>query len=179
MDTTGSPFGAPTGSPTAPGREPPGRVSEPDTSQDQGSLKAGDRSADTSHVTDIEISMRHLLDHVVDRVPGVLGALVSSADGHVLASRLTHVTGLDPAAIAAMSAAALGLSNRLVQLTGASPASFSHQCSTDGQVFVFGISHVAVLTVLTDRAADATQLKQVGREVGRGLERLFRGTAHV
>jgi predicted regulator of Ras-like GTPase activity (Roadblock/LC7/MglB family) len=179
METTASPFGAPTGSPTTPTGEPLARVSEPNTNQGQGFLKAEDRPADTSRMSDVEISMHHLLDHVVDRVPGVLGALVSSADGHVLASRLTHVTGLDPAAIAAMSAAVLGLSNRLVQLTGTSPASFSHQCSTDGQVFVFGISHVAVLTVLTDPTADATRIKLVGREVGRGLERLFRGTANV
>ena len=73
-----------------------------------------------------------------------------------------------------MSAAVLGLSNRLVQLMGTAPASFSHQRSSDGQVFVFGISNVAVLTVLADSSAHPVQIQSVGREIGLGLERLFR-----
>ncbi len=142
-------------------------------------LKTRWSTADNKRMTEIDASMHQLIDHVVDRVPGVLGALVSSADGLVLASRVTHSTGLDAAAIAAMSAAVLGLSNRLVQLMGAAPASFSHQRSTDGQVFVFGISKVAVLTVLADPTAEPAQIQSVGREIGIGLARLFRGTANV
>ena len=145
----------------------------------QDSLKPPVRSAENSRMTEIDASMHQLIDHVVDHVPGVFGALVSSADGLVLASRITHNTGMDSAAIAAMSAALLGLSNRLVQLTGAAPASFSHQRSTDGQVFVFGISKMAVLTVLADPTAQPAQIQSVGREIGLGLERLFRGTANV
>ncbi len=142
-------------------------------------LKAHPRPADDTHMTDIDVSMRHVIDNVVDHVPGVLGVLVGSADGRVLASRITRNTGFDAASIAAMSAAVLGLSNRLVQLTGDAPASFSHQRSNDGQVFVFGISTVAVLTVLTDSTAAPTQIQLVGQDVGRGLERMFRGAANA
>jgi predicted regulator of Ras-like GTPase activity (Roadblock/LC7/MglB family) len=120
----------------------------------------------------IDTSMQQLVDHAVDRVPGVLGALVSTADGLVLSSRLTHETGLDAAAIGAMSAAVLGLSNRLVQLMGPAPASFSHQRSADGQVFVFGVSTAAVLTLLTDADAEAAQIRSIGRELIVGLEPL-------
>lgn len=133
-------------------------------------------AADRNNVTEIDASMGHLVDHLVDQVPGVIGALVSSADGFVLASRLPEGPELDPPAVAAMSAAALGLSNRLVQLTGDAPASLSHQTSSDGQVFVFGIAGgVAVLTVLATPDADPTQMQQVGREIDSGLQRLFRG----
>lgn len=130
-------------------------------------------------MSELDASMHRLIGHVVDQVPGVLGAQVSSTDGLVVASRLTHDVGLDASAIAAMSAAVLGLSNRLVQLMGAAPASFSHQRSSDGQVFVFGISKMAVLTVLTDTTAQPAQIHSVGREIGLGLERLFRATADV
>ncbi|MDJ0771699.1 MAG: roadblock/LC7 domain-containing protein [Ilumatobacter sp.] len=117
--------------------------------------------------------MRQLIDHLVDEVPGVTGALVSSADGFVLASRLPSRDHIDPSAVAAMSAATIGLSNRLVRLTGESPSAVSHQRSTDGQVLVFSVAQVAVLTLLAAADADGLQLTQVGREVVLGLQRLF------
>jgi predicted regulator of Ras-like GTPase activity (Roadblock/LC7/MglB family) len=126
-------------------------------------------------MTDIETSMQHLVDHLVDAVPGVTGALVSSIDGFVLASRLPTRPDLDPAAVAAMSAAMLGLANRLVELTGDTPATSSHQRSNDGQAVVFAVAHVAVLTVLADPSADPDQLHAVGHEVTNGLVRVFRG----
>ena len=160
--------------------EPMGEASgQPVDGTHQESLKGHPRPADDTHMTHVDVSMRHLIDHVVDQVPGVFGALVGSADGRVLASRITRNTGFDAASIAAMSAAVLGLSNRLVQLTGEAPASFSHQRSNDGQVFVFGISTVAVLTVLTDSTAVPTQIQMVGQDVGRSLERMFRSAANA
>jgi len=135
--------------------------------------------ADAPTVSELDASMLQLADHLVDRVPGVTGALVSSADGFVLASRLPATAGHDAAAVAAMSAAALGLANRLVQLTGEQPATVSTQRSNGGQVFVFGVAHVAVLTVLADASADSAQIELVGREVVLGLQRLFRGLATV
>lgn len=121
--------------------------------------------------------MRRLIDHVVDEVPGVDGALVSSADGFVLAARLPPAAASDASAVAAMSAASLGLSNRLVELTGPAATTMSHHRSSDGQVFVFEIARVAVLTVLTDETADATQIRRIGDEIRSGLERVLRNTA--
>jgi predicted regulator of Ras-like GTPase activity (Roadblock/LC7/MglB family) len=126
-------------------------------------------------VTEIDASMRQLIDHVVDGVPGVAGALVSSKDGFVLATRLPE--SADPSAVAAMSAASLGLATRLVQLAGDTPVTISHHRSTDGQVFVFAISHVAVLTVLADASADANRIRLVGREITTGLQRVFNDAA--
>lgn len=173
MASTEQPFDSPTGEPVD---VPSGELGRP---QFQDSLKNDRSETDNTSVTDIDTSMHQLIDHVVDQVPGVLGVLVSSADGLVIASRITHSTGLDAPAIAAMSAAVLGLSNRLVQLMGSTPTSFSYQRSADGQVFVFGISSVAVLTVLADPTAAPVQIQRVGREIGLGLERLFRGAANV
>lgn len=123
--------------------------------------------------------MNQLIDHLVDQVPGVLGAIVSSADGFTLASRLPDSATVDAAALGAMSAAALALSNRLVQTVGAGPATVSHHRSADAQTFVFAVAHLAVLTVLTDHDANAERIAMVGHEVSSGLQRLFRGTATV
>lgn len=123
--------------------------------------------------------MRQLIDHVVDRLPGAIGALVSSTDGFVLASRLPSTQYADPPAFAAMSAAALGLADRMLQLTGEATATSSHQRSDDGQVFVFAIAGIAVFTVLADDTADPEQIRLVGRELTGGLQRLFRGAAEV
>jgi predicted regulator of Ras-like GTPase activity (Roadblock/LC7/MglB family) len=143
------------------------------------SLKPPTGVADDSHVTEIEASLHQLLDQLLRRVPGVSGGLVASVDGLVLAAELPPGTGFDPASIAAMSAATLALSNRLVQVTGSAPITWSHQRSNDGQVFVFGISHVAVLTVLAEPAASPSMIQYVGTDAGRGIERLFRGAAQV
>jgi len=124
--------------------------------------------------------MRQLVDHLVEQVPGVIGALVSSADGFVLASRLPEGGGYDPPAVAAMSAAALGLASRLVEYTGDASARWSHQTSADGQVLVYAIADgVAALTVLATAAADAEQLRQVAHEIDVGLQKLFRGSSAV
>lgn len=137
-------------------------------------------AADTRDVTDeITRSMHLVLHHLVEQTPGVTGALVTSADGFALASRLPPDSEIDVAGLGAMSAAALALSNQLVATTGESPASVSQHRSVDGQVLIVPIAHVAVLTVLIDAAVDAEPLTAVAREAATGLQRLFRGAAAV
>lgn len=121
--------------------------------------------------------MRQLLDQVVERVPGVLGALVSSADGFTLASRLP--AGADAASVAAMSAALLGVANQLVGTMGREPVRVGQLRSGDAQVFVFSVAHAASLAVFAEPTTDSRQLAAVGREITLALTRLFRGTADV
>lgn len=134
---------------------------------------------DTIVSSDISHSMNQLIDHLVEQVPGVLGALVSSADGFTLVARIPDRPGVDAAALGAMSAAALALSHRLVQTVGDDPATVSHHRSADAQAFVFAVANLAVLTVLTDHDANVERIAMVGREVSSGLQRLFRGAATV
>lgn len=129
--------------------------------------------ADDTVAPELGAAMQHLIDHVVDQVPGVTGAVIASADGHALSARLPGSADDGRHSIAAMSAATVGLSNRLVQLTGASTMTSSHHRSADGQVFVFAIERVGALTVLADDTADPEQLRQVGREITGALHRLF------
>ena len=124
--------------------------------------------------------MRQVLDHLVERIPGVIGALVSSADGFALASNLPAAgSSAESASLGAMAAAAIALSNRLVATVGDSPATATHHRSDEGAVLILPIGHLAVLTVMATPDTDSEPLTLVGREATAGLQRLFRGAASV
>jgi hypothetical protein len=127
--------------------------------------------------TSTDVSIRHtvagVVDHVVDGVPGVTGALIATADGFVVAARLPDGLPFDAAALSAMSAATLALAGRLVGAAGATAVEVSAFRSADAQVIVFAIGASAVLTVLADRAADSARIERIGREVSLGLARAF------
>jgi predicted regulator of Ras-like GTPase activity (Roadblock/LC7/MglB family) len=116
-------------------------------------------------------TMQDLIDHVVDGVPGVIGALIASTDGFVIASRLPTDRELDPSAIAAMSAATLALATRLVQLAGTAPAATSVHRSPQAQVLVFAVGGSAVLTIVAEHSADGERLARIGDELSGGLAR--------
>ncbi len=113
--------------------------------------------------------MQQLVDHVVDGVPGVLGAVIATTDGFVRASRLPEAEEYDPSAIAAMSAATVALAGRLVQLAGDSPADVCIHRSADAQVCVFAAGSSAVLTIIAQHDADTARIELIGHEVIRGL----------
>ena len=114
-------------------------------------------------------SIRPVIDHLVDGVPGVRGVLVASVDGFVITSRLPADGEYDTSAIAAMSAATLGLANRLVKLGGEAPAETGVARSGDTQIWVFAVGASAALTVIADSSADAARIDRVGREISAGL----------
>jgi predicted regulator of Ras-like GTPase activity (Roadblock/LC7/MglB family) len=125
-------------------------------------------------------SMRYLLDELVQGVPGVVGALVASVDGFALASSVSlDLPTTDAAGLAAMSAAALGVSNRLVGAVGHEPANEVTLRSPAGHVLVYRIGDVAALTVLTDASIDVEHVKVGSRMVADGIERLLRGAASL
>jgi predicted regulator of Ras-like GTPase activity (Roadblock/LC7/MglB family) len=119
----------------------------------------------------IEASMQGVIDHVVDGIPGVIGALIASTDGFVIASRLPEREELDPSAIAAMSAASLALATRMVQLHGTAAAATAVLRSSQTQVCVFAVGTTAVLTIIAESGADTERIDRVGYEVSWGLVR--------
>ena len=128
---------------------------------------------------EITRSMLLVLHRLVEQTPGVTGALVASADGFTLASRLAPDSEIDTAGLGAMSGAALALSNQLVGTAGDAPANVSHHQSADGQVLILPVAHVAVLTVLASTGADLGRLAEASRQASHSLQRLFRGVAAV
>jgi predicted regulator of Ras-like GTPase activity (Roadblock/LC7/MglB family) len=119
----------------------------------------------------IEASMRELIDHVVDGVPGVTGALIATTDGFLIASRLPEDEAFDPSAVAAMSASTLALGTRLVQLGGPTPAKTVWHRSAQTQVCVFAVGTSAVLTIIAEHRADTERIERIGYEVSLGLAR--------
>lgn len=119
--------------------------------------------------------MHQLLDHVVGHVPGVIGAVVGSADGFVLASRLPATTTADGASVAAMTAALVGLTGRLLRSIAPEPSRVIELRSDGAHGYVFAVAHVATLTLLTTPESERSQVMAVGREVTTGLVRLLRG----
>jgi predicted regulator of Ras-like GTPase activity (Roadblock/LC7/MglB family) len=125
-------------------------------------------------------SMRYLLDQLVRGVPGVIGALVSSIDGFALASEVpAGLPSTDAAGLAAMTAATLGVSHRLVGAVGRQPVGEVSLRSPAGEVLIFRIANVAALTVLADAASDVARLHHAAREVAHGVERLLRDAASL
>lgn len=123
--------------------------------------------------------MNAVLAHVCEHVPGVIGALVASADGFTLAAELPADREIDVAGLSAMSAATLALSHQLVASCGETPAGVSHHVSNDGQVMIVPIAHLAMLTMLAAPDAEAGVIARAGHDAGNQLQRLFRGVATV
>lgn len=119
--------------------------------------------------------MLQVLQHLVGEVPGVVGALVASPDGFALASLPPADRQIDPAGLAAMSAAALALSHQLSATNGESRSVVSHHVSEHGQVMLVPVAHLAVLTMLATPGAEARVLARAGHEVAAELHRLFVG----
>ena len=129
---------------------------------------------------EIAASMRYLLDQLVSGIPGVIGALVASVDGFTLAQNVPPhgphgPAPVDPAGLAAMSAAALGVANRMVGAVGAEPVREATLQSPSGYVVVHRVGPVAALTVLAGADVDIARVHVVARELANGIERLLRG----
>ena len=106
---------------------------------------------------DIERDIERILDELVDATPDVRGAVVGSADGHPLAARLDD-DGADAGTIAAMGAAALGLSTQLVRVVSEARSANTHIRSATAQVWVLDVGRVATLTVFAAQHGDSATI---------------------
>jgi uncharacterized protein len=128
---------------------------------------------------DTVAAVRFLLDQIVTGVPGVSGALVSTVDGFAVAERLvlppSSVGGAptDAAGLAAMSAAILGIANRMLAALGDQPATELTASSRTGHVVVCRVGTIAALTVVAGPTSNVADVEVVAREVASGLNRLF------
>lgn len=157
--------------PTSTNEEPHGEETPGEETHGDGTTPGGP--------SELTTAMHQLLDLVVGPVPGVVGAVVSSADGFVLAARMPATSTADAASLAAMSAALLGLSNRLVQAVAPGPSRVAELRSEGAHAYVFAVAHAATLTVLATPESERPQVMAVGREVTIGLVHLLRGAVDV
>ncbi|GAA1178890.1 hypothetical protein GCM10009654_40200 [Streptomyces hebeiensis] len=111
------------------------------------------------------------------RLPQLTGALAASADGLVLASDATNV---EAEGVAALTAAALGVSLRLTDATGQGGFRELLVRGEDGYVATYAAGSSAVLTVLAEPRINVGRLHlearrsstRIGELVDGALERL-------
>ncbi|MFI5957981.1 roadblock/LC7 domain-containing protein [Cryptosporangium sp. NPDC051539] len=105
-----------------------------------------------------------------DRVRHVAGSLVATVDGRLVAHD-TH--GIEPDGMAALSAAVLGLSQRLIENVG--PGQFAETVTrgTHGYVATYAAGPRAVLTVVTGEETNIGRLHLEARQVAHRLAALL------
>jgi predicted regulator of Ras-like GTPase activity (Roadblock/LC7/MglB family) len=97
------------------------------------------------------------------QVPQVTGALAASVDGLVLA----HDTpGVEAESVAALTAAALGVAQRLSDATGQGGFRELLVRGTDGYVATYAAGDTAVLTLLAEDRVNVGRLHLEGRRAG-------------
>ena len=104
------------------------------------------------------------LDGLRAAVPNLVGVLVASADGRPLAG---DVPGRDAKATAAMSAALLGLGQRVGQELGSAPLEEATVRTGDGLVAVFSAGRAAAVVALAPTGVNLGLLNHFGRAAAR------------
>jgi hypothetical protein len=113
-----------------------------------------------------------LLDHLVRGVDGVVGALLATADGFVVADRLPGDDSIDASGLAAMTAAALGLADRMTGTVASGTTQLVVMRAQASQVLLHRVTGVGGLAVLATAEADVGRVGTVTAEIVSGLERL-------
>ncbi|WP_225840178.1 roadblock/LC7 domain-containing protein [Streptomyces sp. NK08204] len=104
------------------------------------------------------------------RVPQLTGALAAGVDGLVVA----HDTpGLDPEGLAALTAAALGVSVRVADATGHGGFRELLVRGEQGYVATYAAGRTAVLTLLTQDRVNVGRLHLEGRRAGARIGELL------
>ncbi|MEV1022385.1 roadblock/LC7 domain-containing protein [Streptomyces sp. NPDC050264] len=97
------------------------------------------------------------------RVPQVTGALAASVDGLVLAQ---DTPGVEPEGVAALTAAALGVAQRLSDATGQGGFRELLVRGTAGYVATYAAGDTAILTLLAEDRVNVGRLHLEGRRSG-------------
>ncbi|MER5944870.1 roadblock/LC7 domain-containing protein [Streptomyces sp. NPDC001904] len=110
------------------------------------------------------------------RVPQVTGALAASVDGLVLAQ---DTSGVEPEGVAALTAAALGVAQRLADATGQGAFRELLVRGTDGYVATYAAGDTAVLTLLAENRVNVGRLHLEGRRAGTRVGELVAEAAEL
>ncbi|MEU8651976.1 roadblock/LC7 domain-containing protein [Streptomyces sp. NPDC048737] len=120
----------------------------------------------------VEAEVLNELHRLRTRMPQLTGALAASVDGFVLAQ---DMPGVQPESLAALTAAALGVSHRLVDLTARGEFRELLVRGAGGYVATYAAGPTAVLTLLADDRANVGRLHLEGRRSGAHIAGLMAG----
>ncbi|MET8473361.1 roadblock/LC7 domain-containing protein [Streptomyces sp. NPDC006422] len=110
-----------------------------------------------------EVELLAELQRLRVRVPQLTGALVASVDGLVLAG---DTPGVEPESVAALTASALGVAQRLADATGQGAFRELLVRGAEGYIATYAAGEAAVLTVLAEDRANVGRLHLEGRRTG-------------
>ncbi|MEU0678097.1 roadblock/LC7 domain-containing protein [Streptomyces sp. NPDC006172] len=111
----------------------------------------------------VEAEVLNELNRLRTRMPQLTGALAASVDGLVLAQ---DMPGVQPESLAALTAAALGVGYRMVDLTARGEFCELLVRGAGGYVATYAAGPSAVLTLLADDRANVGRLHLEGRRSG-------------
>ena len=112
------------------------------------------------------------LETLRDRVAGITDTVLATRDGLLLKADAADV---DPANIAAMASAMLGLARRIAVEAGRGTLQEATSRSTDGYVATYAVGTSALLVVVGDAGLDLNQLYRESRATVANLTRLLGG----
>ena len=105
-----------------------------------------------------------------DRITGITGTAVASRDGLIIVEDTGDV---DPDNLAALTAAALALAQRLAREVGQGTLREAVTRSSGGYVAIYAIGTAAVLVLLGDEGLDITRLHRESRAAVDAIESLL------
>ncbi|MFF8190787.1 roadblock/LC7 domain-containing protein [Streptomyces bobili] len=111
----------------------------------------------------VEAEVLNELHRLRTRMPRLTEALAASADGFVLAQ---DMPGVQPEGLAALTAAALGVGRRMVDLTASGEFCELLVRGAGGYVATYAAGPSAILTLLADDRANVGRLHLEGRRSG-------------
>ncbi|MEU1186447.1 roadblock/LC7 domain-containing protein [Streptomyces sp. NPDC005859] len=120
----------------------------------------------------VETEVLHELHRLRTRMPNLTGALAAGADGLVLAQDMPDV---QPEGLAALTAAALGVGRRMVDLAARGDFRELLVRGADGYLATYAAGPSAVLTLLADDRTNIGRLHLEGRRSGARIAELVAG----
>ncbi|MFF8316313.1 roadblock/LC7 domain-containing protein [Streptomyces bobili] len=118
----------------------------------------------------VEAEVLNELHRLRTRMPRLTGALAASVDGLVLAQ---DTPGVQPEGLAALTAAALGVGHRMVDLTASGEFCELLVRTAGGYVATYAAGPSAILTLLADDRANVGRLHLEGRRSGAHIAALI------
>ena len=105
-----------------------------------------------------------------DRITGITGTAVASRDGLIICE---DTGGVNPDNLAALTAAALSLAQRLAREAGHGTLREALTRSSGGYVAIYAIGATAVLVLLGDEGLDVARLHRESRVAVENIEKLL------
>jgi uncharacterized protein len=105
-----------------------------------------------------------------DRITGITGTAVASRDGLIIRE---DTGGVNPDNLAALTAAALSLAQRLAREAGQGTLREALARSSGGYVAIYAIGATAVLVLIGDEGLDVARLHRESRAAVENMEKIL------